>query len=409
MNLIYLHQYFKFPNEVGGTRSFDLATGFLSSGHQVEMVTSTSDARYKTGKRWTKIENNGLVIHYIYLKYKNDLNYFQRSIIFIKFLFFSTIKTLSLKGDLVIATSTPLTIGIPAMIKKWFHKTPFIFETRDIWPEAVIAIGAVKNKMLQKILFILESLIYNSAEAIVPLSIDMKESIVSRYPKLISKPIEVIENFSEVKRFQGGFSKKKKVIKEKIGFQPRFTILYAGTFGLVNGIEYVIKLANKIFLLDPSIVFLLIGEGSKKNTITQEAINKRILNKNVFILDSVSKLDLPQLYYECDMGSSFVIPVKELWANSANKFFDTLAAGKPILINYKGWQEKVIYKKNVGYVLPPEINDNIVEKFLLYTLDKTLILKQRENALRIANKSYGIETAVAKYNEIFKNIFSNVN
>ena len=405
MKIIYLHQYFKFPNESGGTRSFDLATGFLGLGHHVEILTSTSDLRHKTGKRWSKVEKNGLVVHYTYLNYGNDMTYYQRLTVFFQFLWFSSLKLLSLKGDVVLATSTPLTIGIPALIKKWIHKTPFIFETRDIWPEAAIAIGAVNNKILQKILYLLEHLIYKNATAIVPLSVDMKQSIVSRYPKLVEKPIEVIENISEINRFQNGYNKEVSVLKKKIGFQPRFTVLYAGTFGRVNGINYVIELASKLLHLDPTIIFVLIGNGAEKNTLMQKATDKEVLNKNVFILDTVSKQDLPQLYFECDMGSSFVIPVKELWANSANKFFDTLAAGKPILINYNGWQKELINKKNIGYVLPVDINDNMVKEFALYSQKKELIAKQQENALNIAEASYATDVAVAKYNMIFKNIF----
>lgn len=401
MKIIYLHQYFKFPHESGGTRSYDLATGFVASGHSVEIITATSDEKYKTGKRWIQIEQKGLIVHYIYLPYGNHLSYFQRSLVFFQFLYFSTLKLLSLKGDIVLATSTPLTIGIPALLKKWIHKTPFVFEARDVWPEAVIAIGALKNKTMQKLLYKLESVIYKNACAIVPLSVDMKHSIVSRYPKLGGKPIEVIENISEINRFQNGYNKEVSVLKEKIGFQPRFAILYAGTFGRVNGIDYVISLAEKLILIDSSIVFILIGEGAEKKAIIQVAIDKAVLNKNVFILDSVSKQDLPQLYFECAMGSSFVIPVKELWANSANKFFDTLAAGKPILINHKGWQKEVITKKNIGYVLPEELSDKAVAAFASYTQNATLIKTQQEKALQIAKENYALDVAVLKYNKIF--------
>ena len=98
MNIIYLHQYFKFPDEFGGTRSFDLSTGFLGLGHYVEVITATSDLRYKTSKRWSKIEKNDLVVHYIYMPYSNDMTYLKRSLVFIKFLWFSTLKLLSLRG-----------------------------------------------------------------------------------------------------------------------------------------------------------------------------------------------------------------------------------------------------------------------------------------------------------------------
>ena len=132
MKIIYLHQYFKFPNESGGTRSYDLATGFLDLGHKVEVVALTSDNSLKKDGRWSQIKKDGLVLHLIFIPYKNDMNYIKRSSVFIKFLWFSTLKLLTIKGDVVIATSTPLTVGIPALIKKWIHKTPYIFETRDV-------------------------------------------------------------------------------------------------------------------------------------------------------------------------------------------------------------------------------------------------------------------------------------
>mgnify|MGYP001204546875 CR=1 FL=1 len=405
MRIIYLHQYFKLPNEPGGTRSYDLASGFLDLGHQIEIVTSTSDPKYKSGKRWKKIEKNGLLIHYIYLPYTNDLNYFKRLIVFIKFLFSSSFKLLSLKGDLTLATSTPLTIGVPALLKKWFHKTPFIFEVRDVWPEVVIAIGAVKNKILIRALYFLESLIYKNASVIVPLSVDMKKSITSRRPELTPKIIEVIENISEIDRFQNQHESDKFLIEKKIGFLPRFSILYAGTFGKVNGIDYVINLASKSLSLDPSIVYILIGDGAYKKKVIEEAHMKGVINKNVFFLDSVSKSELPQFYFECDMGSSFVIPIKELWSNSANKFFDTIAAGKPILINHNGWQKDIINEENIGYVLPATLSESSIKDFLKYTCDDVLIKKQNENALNFAKKNYSREIALSKYNEIFNKIF----
>ncbi len=404
MKIIYLHQYFKFPNESGGTRSFDLATGFLDSGHHVEMLTSTSNIEYKKKKRWTKINKNGLVVHYVYLPYANEMSYIRRSIVFFKFLWLSTFKLLSLKGDLVLTTSTPLTVGIPALIKKWFHKTPFIFEIRDVWPEVVIAIGAVKNKIIQRLLYFLENLIYKNASAIVPLSIDMKNSITSRYSNLASIPIQVIENISEIDRFQNSVNANNSVLKEKIGFCPRFTILYAGTFGRVNGLDYVVNLASKLIDLDPSIVFVMLGDGSEKEAVLQKAVDKNLLNKNIYILDSVAKRDLSQLYYECDMGSSFVIPIKELWANSANKFFDTLAAGKPILINHDGWQKELIEMENIGYVLPTIVDHNAAKKFELYTKDEALISEQKNNGLNIAKANFSKDVAVKKYNNLFENI-----
>src|SRR5690606_27965494 len=234
--------------------------------------------------------------------------------VFFKFLWFAIFRLLKLKADVVLATSTPLTIGIPALIKKWFGKTPFIFEVRDVWPEAVIAIGAIKNKWLQKLLYRLEKLIYKNAIAIVPLSTDMQKSIVSRYPQFKEKADIVIENIAEINRFQS--NPETVDLDGIIGFQPRFSVLYAGTFGKVNGIHKVIELAEKTLSIDKELVYILIGSGAEKENITQLAKDKRVLNKNVFILNPISKRELPLWYNAVSMGSSFVIDIPELWRNS---------------------------------------------------------------------------------------------
>lgn len=405
MNITYLHQYFKFPDEMGDTRSYDLAKSFVEKGKSVTILTSTSDISHKTKSRWSIENRDGISVHYIYLPYDNQMSYVRRMLAFVQFLYFASLHLLKQDCDIVLATSTPLTIGIPALIKKWKHKTPYVFEARDVWPEAVIAIGAIKNRILQKLLYRLEKMIYKNASGIVALSTDMKKSIVSRYPDIIqNKPVVVIENISEIGRFSN--IQKSDILEKAIGFKPRFSILYAGTFGRVNGIEYVVDLAQKTIAIDDSLVFILMGEGAMKEDVIQYAKEKTVLNKNVFILDSVSKQELPDWYNEVDMGSSFVIPIKELWANSANKFFDTLAASRPVLINHEGWQAEVIKADKLGYVLPEVLTDEAVSEFVAYTQDPNLQKHQRENAFIKAKSSYSLETAVQKYLTIFQNIYN---
>tara|TARA_R110002020_G_scaffold350396_6_gene563808 strand:+ start:814 stop:2037 length:1224 start_codon:yes stop_codon:yes gene_type:complete len=407
MKIIYLHQYFCPPNGAGGTRSYDLAKSFVENGIAVEFITSSADYNFKTNQRWAKIELDGITYNILNLEYDNSMNSMQRIWAFFKFLWFGTFKCLKLNGDIVLATSTPLTIGIPALVNKLFKRTPYIFEARDVWPEAVIAIGAIKNKFLQKILYYLEYVIYKHAEAIVPLSTDMANSITSRHDKFKEKT-HVIENISELRRFNENDIASKDIITAKLGFKPRFSILYAGSFAKVNGITYVIELAGKLLKIDSSIIFILIGFGAEKQQVTELAKQKNLLNKNVFIFDPVGKNELPGLYRNVNMGSSFVISIKELWANSANKFFDTLAAGRPMLINYGGWQKTVISNSNIGYILPPNLNE-LTEKdfqhFINYTYDEELLIRQNANSLNTA-KSYSLEEASNKYIKIFKNIIS---
>lgn len=401
--IIYLHQYFKTPKENGGTRSYDLANSFINEGAEVEVITTTSDnLGFINGKRWRIEEINGVVVHYLYLPYDNSFSFTKRTWVFFLFLCYSSLKLLKLRGDVVLATSTPITIGIPALIKKIIHRTPYVFEVRDVWPEAVIAIGAVKNSYIHKILFKLEKLIYNNAVAIVPLSTDMQKSIVSRFPQFKQKTDIVIENIAEINRFQNYPGKID--LADMIGFSPNFSVLYAGTFGKVNGIHKMLELAERTLRLDAKLVFILVGSGAEKHNIIQLAKDRGILNKNVFILGSISKNELPLWYNAVSMGASFVIDIPELWANSANKFFDTLAAGKPILVNHEGWQADMIRLKNIGYVLPIEITDKVAVDFVRYSQNNIHVAAQAEYALDLAKEKYSLEIATQNYLKVFERI-----
>jgi glycosyltransferase involved in cell wall biosynthesis len=231
----------------------------------------------------------------------------------------------------------------------------------------------------------------------------MQESIVTRYPHYASKSSVVIENISEISRFQKTESEID--LETIIGFKPRFSLLYAGTFGKVNGIDKVVELAKKTLQIDDKLVYILIGSGAEKDNVIQLAKDIGVYGKNVFILEPISKNELPKWYYSISIGSSFVIDIKELWANSANKFFDTLAAGKPILINHEGWQAEIIREYNVGYVLPSIITKADACKFVEYTLQTNLIQEQQKNATSIAKEKYSLERAVEKYMLVFDKVF----
>jgi glycosyltransferase involved in cell wall biosynthesis len=134
-----------------------------------------------------------------------------------------------------------------------------------------------------------------------------------------------------------------------------------------------------------------------------------ILDVNIYFIDKIPKNALPYLYNISSMGSSFVLDKRIKWDNSANKFFDTLAAGKPILINHRGWQADLIEQENCGYVLPahPTIND--VKLFVSYMQKNELLLKQGENAKKIAKECFSLDVAVSKYLKVLSIVNVNNN
>lgn len=397
MKLLYIHQYFGFPEQSIGTRSYDLATSFVRKGILVVVISSKNG---KGGRRWEVYEREGIQFYMLNCPYENSMSFGKRIEAFVRFMWFATWKALKIKCDCVLATSTPLTVAVPALVRKWIKGTPFVFEVRDVWPEVPVKMGIIKNRTLIKLLYWFEKVVYKNAFAIVPLSVGMESNIERRYP---NKKSVVIPNISEIYRFAN--------IKNKISIDVSLTgkkmLLYAGTFGAVNGLKYVVDLAYETSKIDTNVYYFLFGEGKEKEEVVEYAREKGILNKIIYIFPPTAKNVLPYLYSLCTVGSSFVIDNPILWDNSANKFFDTLAAGRPVVINHGGWQAKVIKEYDAGYVLPTKITKQDARLFVEYINDEHKILKQSHNALELAKKEYSLDKAVQKYMNVFERVDNN--
>lgn len=397
MRLLYIHQYFRFPEQSGGTRSYDLATSFVKRGIQVTVISGIVTERINKKEKWNVFEREGIKFYILNSPYYNKMSFKRRIASFLYFMWNASIKALQIDCDCILATSTPLTVAIPALIRKWIKKTPYVFEARDVWPEVPIRMGFIKNSIVIKFLYWFEKLVYKNASSIVSLSIGMDKNIKSRYSNNKST---IIPNISEISRFSNVIG----TVPINVPIQNKKIVLYAGSISIVNGIKYVVDLAYETLKFDPNIVYFIFGNGRDKDDVRKYAKEKDVLDKNFFMFDPVKKDDLPYIYSIATVGSSFVIDNPILWDNSANKFFDTLAASKPIVINYKGWQAEDIKKNNVGYILSPQVNEDEANKFIRYINNDELLKEQSINAHLLAIKEYSLEVAVEKYLKIFNGL-----
>ena len=145
MRIIYLHQYFNTPNMSGGTRSYEMARRLVDRGHEVHMVTSSRDGKPsgRHARGWTETVEAGIQVHWCSVPYSNHMSSRRRLGAFAKFSRLAARKATALRGDVVFATSTPLTIALPAVYAARRRSIPMVFEVRDLWPEMPIAVGAL--------------------------------------------------------------------------------------------------------------------------------------------------------------------------------------------------------------------------------------------------------------------------
>jgi glycosyltransferase involved in cell wall biosynthesis len=269
---------------------------------------------------------------------------------FLKFMLLATWHSASTPADVVFATSTPLTVVVPGAISAWVRRVPWILEVRDLWPEIPIAIGALTNPFAIRLARAIEKVGYRSAAHIVALSPDMGTGIVASGTP--ANKVTVIPNFSDLDRFGGEIVDPELFLASRPELRGAQIVMYAGTIGLVNGVPYLADIAAEARAANSHAVFSVSGEGAERAALIGRAANLGVLGHNFFVYNQVPKREIPSALAAATVCMSVVIDLPELRANSANKFFDGLAAGRPMAINHEGWQADVLRESGAGIVLP---------------------------------------------------------
>ena len=381
--ILYIHQYFTTPMEGGAIRSYLIAKGMVGHGMQVELITSHNNPKYEQ----RTIE--GIVVHYLPIRYSNSLTAKKRYFAFIKFVFASIrlSKNIS-KPSVVFASSTPLSVGIIALWIKWTRKIPYIFEVRDLWPEAPIQLGIIRSPLFKYFTRHLEKTIYRNAWQIIALSPGIEKGILDKYQKA---EISMIPNMADVEFY----SKKTLKLQEK----KDFIVGYFGAFGMANGVEYILDLANECQKANLAIRFILIGSGAREKTLKEKIAHFGLTN--VEILPHQNRIEIRSSMNAVDACFTSFLKIPVLETNSPNKFFDGLAAGKLSIVNTKGWLKDLVEQNNCGIYIDPDRREDFPTLIRPFLHNKQLLQSYGENALRLAKDNFSSEKLVNQICELF--------
>ncbi len=398
MRIVYLHQYFNTPDMSGGTRSYEMARRLVAAGHEVHMVTSQRDGQFVNSSEWVETEEAGIRVHWTPVPYSNRMGYRERIRAFLAFAWRSARQAARLGGDVVFATSTPLTIALPAVYAARKNRIPMVFEVRDLWPELPIAVGALKGFLPVTGARWLERFAYRNATRIVALSPGMKEGVLATgYP---SERVSVIPNSSDLDLFYVGPEAGEAVRQRYDWLGKRPLVIYAGTMGLINGVDYLARVAAVARSIDPDVRFLVIGSGKQEAEVRQAAQELGVFERNFFMLGNVPKREMPGWLSASDIALSLVIDLKELWANSANKFFDALAAGRPVAINYGGWQADLIRETGAGLVLDPNDVEDAAANLVRTVRNEAWLRDAGAAARALARKRFDRDKLAAQLEQV---------
>lgn len=346
MRVALLRQYFSTPDQPGSVRGHWVAEALAAAGHQVSVI--TSDTTGGKSRKWTVTKRETTTIYRKQIPYSNRMSYARRLRSFADFAVASASKVRELDIDVIFVSSTPLTVALPGIFAKKLHAVPMVLEIRDLWPETPIAMGALRNPLTQGAGRSLERLAYREATEIIALSPGMAAGIALQDPT--NTPITVVPNMADIDGFQ---SSEPVDLTRELGIPSgdNPVVLYAGTFGRVNNLDYLVSVAALMKHHPSRPRFILIGDGSEKARIESISRDLGLLEQNVFIRPAVPRDQLTGIILSSTVVCNTVIDHPSMDNNSANKFGDGLAAGRPILINYGGWHAELVNEFACGLAL----------------------------------------------------------
>lgn len=390
MKITYIHQYFVQPDTHGGTRSYEFARRLLAAGHEVTMITSTAmlPKRYQDDPRDVfTTELVGIPAVVIKVPYANEMGFADRMRAFLTFAVRSSIEAMRLPADVIFATSTPLTIAIPGIAASLRRRAPLVFEVRDLWPELPIALGMFQNPLLRWPALALEWIAYAAAKRVVALSPGMAEGVIARGKR--PEHVVVIPNSCDVEQFDVPAERGEVFRTTLPGLAPdQPLVVYTGTFGLLNGAGYLVEVASAMRTINPQVRFLMMGAGAERPKVAELARRRGVLDVNLWINDPVPKAEMPAVLSAATVATSLFIQLEAMWKNSANKFFDALSAGRPVAINYGGWQADLLRNTGAGLVMSADNPQTAAQQLADLIADPQRLQHARQAARRLAYEQF---------------------
>ena len=391
MKILVFYQYFSTPRGSWGTRIYEFAKYWIEAGHEVEVITSIYAKSDLDATKFIEYQvHSGIKVTVLNIRVDNKQSMLRRIWSFLQYTIVSSYFALVRNPDVTIASSGPITVGLPGLISRYFRKSILVFEVRDLWPEGAIELGLLRNKFLITIAKRFEKLIYNSAKLIICLSPGMKNHIEKKckHTNIIS-----ITNSANLELFS---SKPENRIKDKI-FDKKYAI-YTGNIGDVNNSYWLLNACRELKILQrEDISILLIGEGQQREELCELAIKENLKSFEYRML-----MPKTELAHYIQFSIAALVPLKGtpvLDTSSPNKFFESLAAGVPVIQNTNGWMKDYIEKNKVGITLSPDDARALASTLIELADNSELQCSLSDNARLSSHRDFNQSVLSRKYLE----------
>ena len=390
LKILYISHYF--PPEVNApaVRVSELAKHWSESGHDVTVLTGFPNhptgvvpIEYK-GVLKAKEKHGRIRVIRTYLYAAANKGFVKRILNYLSFMLSAIVLgTPSVgKPDIIVATSPQFFVAVAGYFISRIKRCKFIFEVRDLWPEEIVAVGAIKNSFVINMLEAIEMFLYRKADMVVAVAQGTIDTLVKR--GISAEKLALIPNGVDISHFQN--TNGSSSVRKKLKIDDKFVVSYVGTHGLAHRLDTVLDAASKL-KNNNRIQFLFVGDGAEKKRLVERSIREKL--DNVLFHDQIDRTRISDFYAATDL---FLVPLRKadlFTRNIPSKIYEIMAARKPMLIATNGESRRLVESAGAGIGITPEDSDALVANIKRLLNDEKLRhqMGQSGYAFALANAS----------------------
>lgn len=352
-SILVVTQYF--PPETGASQTrWDELSDRWSEEASVTVLTSAPD--YPEGElydgydnQWLRREKRGDVdVFYTKTVTSPSGNLMRRSLKFVWFMLISIVVGIWYTSpSAVIATSPQPLTGVSAWVIARVKRATFVFEVRDLWPESILAVSDVDNRLVIWLLERTVRFLYRWSDRLVVVSQAFVDPIVAC--GVDRSKIAFHPNGIELDFYQVNDGDDSPVLDE---IDDEFTISYVGTIGRAHGLSVVLEAAPEL----GDVQFVIVGDGAERETLEAQAASL----DNVVFTGRRPKEEVPAILDESDVALVHLKSREIFETVIPSKLLESMAAELPVILGVQGEAERILTEANAGLTMTPEDSDELI-------------------------------------------------
>jgi glycosyltransferase involved in cell wall biosynthesis len=373
-----------FPPEVNApaTRTYEHCREWVKSGVEVTVITCAPN--FPRGKVYEGYRNklyqkesiDGIKVIRVWSYITRNEGFVKRILDYLSFALASFLAGLFQRTDVIIATSPQFFSALSGQALSFVKRRPWIMEVRDLWPESIKTVGAMKDNFVLRFFERLEMRCYRSATRIVVVTESFKNNLMQRGVE--SDKIFVVQNGANTDLYKP--LPKNRELLERLNLDGKIVVAYIGTFGMAHNLDFILKCAFGI--KDAKIHFLFVGDGAERNKLMEKRAKLGL--KNVTILDPVPKSEVKSYLSIVDVSLINLKKSTLFKTVIPSKIFESAAMQVPILIGVDGEARSIIERYPAGIFFEPENESDFSEKLHRLITDRTFYEKCKAGAAVLA-------------------------